>query len=390
MKVLVLGAGLVGTPMALDLNKGDEFEVSVADINKDALDALNAIDESIQTLHEDLSNPERVSGIARDFDVVLSAVPGFLGFQTLQALIEAKVKIVDIAFCPENAMELDALAKEHGVTAIVDCGVAPGMNNILTGYAHHQLDTTELALTYVGGLPVERKWPYEYKAVFSPIDVIEEYTRPARYVENGVLVTRPALTDSEYLDFPGVGTLEAFNSDGLRSMADTIDCPNMKEKTLRYIGHIDKMKVLRDGGFFDTEPVEIKGQKIRPIDMTCKLLFKSWKLEEGEADLTVMKVIIEGIRDGERKRFTYDLLDHYDPETKTHSMARTTGYTATAAVRLLAQDMYNEHGVNPPEFLGKHENCVRFMLDELAKRNITYTAKIESLGPVEKEETSEV
>ncbi|MEE2902210.1 MAG: saccharopine dehydrogenase C-terminal domain-containing protein [Myxococcota bacterium] len=379
MKILVLGAGLVGRPMALDLAKDQEFEISVADIDKAALERVKKMDNTITALHEDLSNPERVSAIARDFDIVLSAVPGFLGFQTLRALIESKVNIVDIAFCPENAMDLDVLAKEHGVTAIVDCGVAPGMNNVLTGYAHHQLDTTELALTYVGGLPVERKWPYEYKAVFSPIDVIEEYTRPARYVENGALVTRPALTDSEYLDFPGVGTLEAFNSDGLRSMADTIDCPNMKEKTLRYIGHIDKMKVLRDGGFFDTEPVEIKGQRIRPIDLTCKLLFRSWKLEEGEADLTVMKVIIEGIRDGERKRFTYDLLDHYDSETKTHSMARTTGYTATAAVRLLANKLYNEPGVCPPEFLGKHEECVRFMLDELAKRNVIYRANIEDI-----------
>ena len=159
------------------------------------------------------------------------------------------------------------------------------------------LDSTETILIYVGGLPEKRTWPYEYKAVFSPIDVVEEYTRPARYIENGCLVTRPALTDPEYLDFPGVGTLEAFNTDGLRSMADTIDCPNMKEKTLRYIGHIDKMRVLRDGGFFDTETIEMNGQKVRPIDFTCKLLFKSWKLEEGEADLTVMQVIVEGIKD---------------------------------------------------------------------------------------------
>jgi len=380
MKVLVLGAGLVGAPMALDLSKDGEFEVAVADKSKTALERLCQKRDSIQALHEDLSNADRVTAIARDFDIVLSAVPGFLGFQTLRALIEAKVKIVDIAFCPENALELDEFAKENGVTAIVDCGVAPGMNNILTGYAHAQLDVTENALTYVGGLPVERKWPYEYKAVFSPIDVVEEYTRPARYIENGCLVTRPALTDPEYLDFPGVGTLEAFNTDGLRSMADTIDCPNMKEKTLRYIGHIDKMRVLRDGGFFDTETIEMNGQKVRPIDFTCKLLFKSWKLEEGEADLTVMQVIVEGIKDDERKRFTYDLLDHYDPETKTHSMARTTGYTATAAVRLLAQGMYAEPGVIPPELIGKHENCVRFMLDELAKRNVNYTAKIETLG----------
>ena len=379
MKVIVLGAGLVGRPMAIDLSEDSNLEVTVADINQETLDQLHADFSAIKVRCEDLSRPEQVQQIVADYDIVLNAVPGFMGYQTLIAIIKAKKNVIDIAFCPEDVLELDALAKEHGVTAIVDCGVAPGMSNILTGYAHHQLDSTDTALTYVGGLPVVRQWPYEYKAVFSPIDVIEEYTRPARYVENGQLVVRPALTDTELLEFEGVGTLEAFNSDGLRTMAKTIDAPNMKEKTLRYIGHVEKMTVLRDGGFFDTDEVEVNGVKVRPMDLTCKLLFKSWKLEPGEADLTVMKVIIEGVKGADKVRYTYDLLDHYDPESKTHSMARTTGYTATMALRMVARGLYTEKGIIAPEFIGKDKACVDFILAGLKERGISYRETIETI-----------
>jgi saccharopine dehydrogenase-like NADP-dependent oxidoreductase len=213
--------------------------------------------------------------------------------------------------------------------------------------------------------------------VFSPIDVIEEYTRPARYVENGQRVVREALSDPELLEFEGIGTLEAFNSDGLRSLAETIDAPNMKEKTLRYPGHIEKMAVFRATGLFDKEEIEVGGTRIRPIDVTSKLLFPKWKLEPGEADLTVMQVIVQGEQDGRRLRYVYDLLDRYDPETDTHSMARTTGYTATMAIRLLAAGLYDRKGISPPEFLGRDPACVEFMLDGLAERGVEYRLEIQ-------------
>lgn len=238
MKVAVLGAGLVGAPMAVDLAKDENFEVTVADRDGKPLEKLEAMGLGIATEQADLSDEIALKALIADQDLVLSAVPGFMGYRTLQTVIEAGKDVVDIAFFPEDPFELDALAKKKGVTAIVDCGVAPGMSNLLTGHVARLLDRTDKVLIYVGGLPELRKWPYEYRAVFSPIDVIEEYTRPARYVENGKPVVREALSDPELLDFPGIGTLEAFNSDGLRTLADTIDAPDMKEKTLRYQGHI--------------------------------------------------------------------------------------------------------------------------------------------------------
>jgi saccharopine dehydrogenase-like NADP-dependent oxidoreductase len=376
MKIIVLGAGLVGGPMAIDLSKDPQFSVTLADINPEVL-AKAASGHPVTTVVKDLSDPAEVTRLVSGYDMAVNAVPGFMGFQTLRAIIEAGKNAADIAFFIEDPMQLDELAKQKGVTAIMDIGVAPGMCNVLIGYAHHLLDETERVEYYVGGLPEIREWPWEYKAVFSPIDVIEEYTRPARYIENGQMVVKPALSDPELMNFPGVGTLEAFNTDGLRSLAHTIGCPNMKEKTLRYPGHIEKMQVLRDTGFFGSDPVEVKGQKVRPIDLTAKLLFPKWKLKEDEVDLTVMQVMVEGKKDGKRLRYTWDLLDKYDSQTNIHSMARTTGYTATVAVRMIAAGLYTRKGISVPEFIGQQPECVEFLLKGLKERGVLYLDKVD-------------
>ena len=378
MKIIVLGAGLVGGPMAADLAKEPRFEVSVADRDPKALAHLGR-DHTIKTIVKDLSDSEQVKSLVKDYDFVLSAVPGSMGYQTLRAAIEAEKTVVDIAFFPENALSLDDLAKGKGVTAVVDCGVAPGMSNILTGYVDHLLDETKSVLIYVGGLPEVREWPYEYKAVLSPSDVIEEYVRPARIVENGRVVVRPALSDPELLSFPGVGTLEAFNTDGLRTLAQTIKAPFMKEKTMRYPGHIEKMLMLRETGFFSQDEIQVDGVKVRPLDVTSKLLFPKWKLAEGERDITIMRVVIEGLKDGESWRYSYDLLDRYDPATRTHSMARTTGYTAAVVVRMLARGMFSRKGIIVPEFIGHRRECVDFILKGLKERGVVYHETVQKL-----------
>ncbi|PIQ09142.1 MAG: saccharopine dehydrogenase [Ignavibacteriales bacterium CG18_big_fil_WC_8_21_14_2_50_31_20] len=371
MKIIVLGAGLVGAPIAFDLAKDNEFDVTVADFSLTSLNKFGKYD-SIKTIQLDVSNKDSLASVISDFDFVLNAVPGFLGFETVKTIIEANKNVVDISFFPENPFDLNKLAQKHNVTVIVDCGVAPGMSNILVGYLSSKLDKTENVEIYVGGLPEVRKLPYEYKAVFSPIDVIEEYTRPARYIENGKMVIKPALSDIELMNFPNIGTLEAFNSDGLRSLAETIDAPNMKEKTLRYPGHVEKMKLLRDTGFFNKDMMEINGFKISPLDFTSKLLFPKWKLKEGEVDITVMKIIVEGIKDNKKLSSSYYLYDKYNSETKVHSMARTTGYTATMVLRMISKGLFNQVGIIAPEIIGKNEMCVNFILSGLEQRGIIY------------------
>jgi lysine 6-dehydrogenase len=370
MKIIVLGAGLVGGPMALDLSKDREMEVTIVDSDKKKLSRFS--DTKIEVIEADLSLPGKTGQLIQPFDMVLSAVPGFMGFKTLEAIIESGKNVVDIAFFPEDMFELDALARKNQVTAISDMGVAPGMSNLLAGYADHRLDKTEKVIIYVGGLPKVRQWPYQYKAVFSPADVIEEYTRPARYVLNGKEIIKPALSEPEPIDFDEIGTLEAFNSDGLRSIARTIKGDFMIEKTLRYPGHIELMKVFRESGFFRQTQIEVNGMMIKPIDFTSKLLFEQWKLNEGEEDLTVMKVIVEGIKGPERLHFEWDLLDRFDPVSGIHSMARTTGYAATMAVRMIKSGLFTQKGIIAPEMIGKNKQCVDFILKGLAQRGVVY------------------
>lgn len=375
MKVTVLGCGLVGGPMAMDLAEEPGFEVTVADVRRDVLDAVVSR-ARVRAVQTDLADQSQVKALVAGSDLVVSAVPGHMGFRMLRTLIEAGKSVVDIAFFPEDPFLLDEFARQKGVTVIVDCGVMPGMASVLTAHAASQLDHVDDILIYVGGLPEVREWPYEYKAVFSPIDVIEEYTRPARYVEFGRIVTRPALSDPEYVHFPGIGTLEAFNSDGLRTMLTTIEAVNMKEKTLRYPGHIEKIAVLRETGFFSKDEIEIGGARISPLEFTAKVLFPKWKLEQGERDVTVMQITVKGRKGPKTTTYRFDLLDRYDPAKGVISMARTTGYTATVAARMLQRGLYDAKGISPPEFIGKHPTCVEFMLRELAQRGIHYSTTI--------------
>lgn len=369
-KIAVLGAGMVGRTIALDLAK--KFEVTSVDISDASLQILQAKDPGINILKRDLKDLNNYHDLLLPFDLVVTAVPGFMGYKTLEAVILSKKNVVDISFFPENALELDKLAKENNITAIVDCGVAPGMSNLILGYYNERMQVEKFECM-VGGLPKEKLKPFEYKAPFSPIDVIEEYTRPARFIEDGKLVTKPALTDAELVTLAHAGTLESFNTDGLRSILFTMShIPNMKEKTLRYPGHIHLMRSLIEGGFFDEEKIDFKGTQISPMEFSSAILFKQWKLEEEEEEFTVMQIKISGKEKGKQKTVVYDLYDEYDPVTKTSSMARTTGYTCTAAVNLLASNMFNEKGVFPPELIGKHEDCFAFILNYLKERNVIY------------------
>lgn len=367
-KIAVLGAGLVGKAIAIDLSKTGD--VTSFDINEEALRA--AEQHGIRTQKMDFTDRDQLRALLQPFDLVVGAVPGFMGFQTARTVIEANKDMVDISFFPEDAFALNGLAKEHHVTVITDCGVAPGMGNIILGY-HHRRMKVDSYECLVGGLPVVREWPYEYKAVFSPIDVIEEYTRPARYVRNGALIIKEALSDPELLHFDEIGTLESWNSDGLRSLIRTMpDIPNMIEKTLRYPGCIEYLKVLRESGFFSYEVLEVNGVKIRPIDVTARLLFSKWKLTPGEQEFTVMRIRITGIENGKNVLHEYNLLDHTDVASNTLSMARTTGYTCTAAATLVLDGKFTTKGICPPEYLGEDESNFRFIMEYLRARGVNY------------------
>jgi len=372
--IYVLGAGMVGSAMAIDLAK--KHHVIISDISSEVLSRVVEKEPSLKSEILDVTDTKDLASKIKDADLVLSAVPGFLGFETLKKIILQGKNTVDISFFPENALELNQLALENNITAIVDCGVAPGMDNVILGYYNqtHDLDFFECL---VGGLPKVKKWPFCYKAPFSPVDVIEEYTRPARYIENGELIVRPPLTDCEFVEFDKVGTLESFNSDGLRSIIHTMPhIKNMKEKTLRYPGHVEYVRVLKESGFFHDEPIFENGQSA--LDVTSKILFKEWKLNENEEELTVMRVTIEGVNKAtkHRENISFDLYDEFDHETKISSMARTTGYTATAAVNMYLDGLVSKKGVLPPELIGSDKLCYDYFFSYLEERGVKYLKKI--------------
>lgn len=370
MKIAVLGAGMVGRTIALDLAK--DHEVTSFDLSAGNLRAVQERNAGIATREVNLTGYDQYPVWLAPFDTVVCAVPGFMGYRTLEAVIRAGKDAVDISFFPENSLQLDSLARSENVTVITDCGVAPGMSNFILGRYNEELkaDTFEC---YVGGLPLHPKPPYFYKAPFSPIDVIEEYTRPARYKEHGKIITKPALTDREIMDFGNAGRLESFNTDGLRSLLFTMPhVDNMKEKTLRYPGHIDLIITLKDLGFFNDTPTSIRGMMVSPLEVTTAMLINEWKLQPDEPEFTVMKVIVKG---GGRM-VEYNLYDEYDPATRTSSMSRTTGYTCTAAVGLIAGALFTRKGVFPPELVGSDKACFDYVINYLKARNVIWECTI--------------
>lgn len=372
--VIVLGAGRVGAAMALDLARDGALAVTAADANRDALATLKekaaAEGSSIRTLPVDLSDDRSLTRALEGHELAIGAVPGPMGYETVRRVLTAGLDIVDISFFEEDAFGLHELARRRGRVAIVDAGVAPGLSNLILGHLETRLTATSRFHCLVGGIPAEPSPPWEYRAPFSPIDVIAEYTRPARLRRGGDTVTLPALSEVEIVEFPDVGRLEAFNTDGLRTLLVTSRTPDLVEKTMRWPGHADRVRLLRETGFFATDTVETDSGPMVPLDLSARLLFDAWRYEPGEADLTVMRVVVDGEDERGRVKHTFRLLDRHDPVTDVSSMARTTGYTATAVARFVLAGHYREPGISPPELVGAADGALDWVLDHLAERGV--------------------
>jgi lysine 6-dehydrogenase len=367
-KVVVLGCGAVGKYMAIDLCKEPEFEVISVDVNRETLELL-ANEHPIQIRVEDLSTAEGVIRAVKDADIVIGSVPYFIGYAMLENVIRAGKNIVDISYFPEDPFGLDKLAKEKGVTAVVDCGVVPGMSNIILGDHTRKMKVGRYEC-YVGGVPKSRSAPLGYKSPFPVLEVLEEYAETGSMVEDGKVVVRPLLSETMTIDLERVGTMACLNSDGLRTLIRTMDIPYMFEKTLRYPEHVDQMRIFRDTGLLNMTPIQVEGVSVRPIDVTASLLSPLWKYEAGEADITVMRLVISGDEDWKARTYTYDMYDEYDPATGAPSMARTTGYTCTAVTRLVLDGSYSQKGISPPEFVGRVEGCWESVKGYLENRGV--------------------
>lgn len=367
--LVVIGAGLVGHRIAQLLAAEDGFSVTVADLNESRLTKLAGVPK-LRTMQIDVLDQKQINEAVRDAEVVVTAVPGVIGTRTVCAVVEAGKPVVDISFSPEDPWDIDGLAKSRGVPVVVDCGVAPGISNFCVGHAASLMGEIERVVILVGGLPVVRRKPFEYVAVFAPSDVIEEYVRPARFVENGQMVLRPALSDIEFHDFEGIGTLESFLTDGLRTLMRTISAPNMKEKTLRYPGHAAMMQMFRDTGFFAAETIDVRDpsghhtQRVRPVDVTRTLFERAWQMRSGEREFTALRVEVVGssAATNVRQAHAFNLVDlTTDGET---SMARTTATPAALLAARIARGDYpaNAPGLHVPEDLGRHTDTFQYLM----------------------------
>ncbi|MCB0345079.1 MAG: saccharopine dehydrogenase NADP-binding domain-containing protein [Bdellovibrionales bacterium] len=373
MKVVVLGCGMVGGAIACDLARNQRLQVTAADSNVNALNIAHAKAKDLQTVTSDLAQPSSIENLVLGADVVVNSTPGWLGFSVFQQLISMGKNVVDIAFFSEDARTCSNSARNSGATAVFDCGVAPGLSNMFVGEAASKLDSVKDVRIFVGGLVPQAENIYNYRAVFSPSDVLEEYVRPARVKIDGVIQQLEALSHRETFISHELGSLEAFVTDGLRSLLDTIDSETMIEKTLRFPGHADQAALLRDTGLLSLSPINVDGCPVVPRNLTSELLFPIWKFRSSDRDVTVMRVVVKGEKDGAQRSITYDLFDRFDESSGTSSMARTTGFTAAAVVHTMLHDSLPIKGVCAPEVLGQHEKLLTSVQGYLEERGVNWT-----------------
>lgn len=373
MRALVVGCGRIGSAAVQDLSQTLScVEVVVAD--KDSVAAKKAVEKigrrNLSWMLLDVTKPRRLVEVLKNFDLVLGFLPPKLGLRLVKACIQAGKNLVDVSYTPENPLVLHDQALKADVAIVPNCGLAPGISNILVGHAVAKLDKVEKVHIFVGGLPEKPTPPLGYVITWSPESLIEMYTSKARIVKNGKIVEVEALSGLENLDFPQIGRLEAFYTDGLRTLLYTIQgVDEMWEKTLRYPGHAEKMKLLRDLGFFSCEEITVNGVKLQPSKVTAKL-FERKLYSHAVKDVVALKVEVYGSKERVKTRYIYTLIDFYDEKGGVTAMARTTGFTASIVAKLILEGKIRLKGVIPPERLGMDGEIYQQIMAELGGRGI--------------------
>jgi saccharopine dehydrogenase-like NADP-dependent oxidoreductase len=369
--VLTLGCGYIGSVLAKELAKSiPSAEIVISDNDMRRIDMIaNEIKkDNVHPIQLDIFDYNRVVRLMKNFDLVVGLTPGRIGYQTMKASIQAGVNMVDLSYMPEDPLTLNKEALKAGITIIPDCGVAPGLSNILVGRAFSMLDNVKNVEILVGGLPQKPIPPLNYKVTWCLEDLIEEYVRKAKIVKDGKTIEVEALEGLEEIEFPGVSKLEAFYTDGIRTLHHTIKgVENMWEKTLRYPGHAEKIKFLRDLGFFDERVLE--EVNLSPRELVIKILEHNLNLPEVK-DFLLMKIKVNGIKGGLESLHSFYLLDRYDEIDKVTAMGRTTAYTAFAVIQLFVKGLIEEKGVSPPEKLGMNDKLFSEVMIQLRKKGI--------------------
>ena len=364
MNIAVIGTGMVGRLIAVELAKN--HQVYAIDKNSENLGLLNKYNSKIVTKRIDILRQEFLNEL-KNMDLILNCVPGFMGFDTSKRILREKT-CVDISFMPEDCKELENCAYKANTALYPDSGIAPGLSNVIVGHLISNYDIDEIKIM-VGGLPKEKKPPWNYKAPFSPIDVIEEYTRPARIKLNGRIKTVNALSGKINFEMEEIGKLEAFLTDGLRTLLDselTNSVPNLLEYTIRYPGHSKLFSELIDNGKLDSTTISYNGKKVSQKEVTTRKLFKEWKLAENEKEFTLLIITAKTV---DSQEISYIVFDEW--KDGWSSMSRTTGLTACAISNLILDKRIRNTGIIAPEELGTNEGYFDYIINYLKEKEIS-------------------
>ncbi|ARP41424.1 Saccharopine dehydrogenase [NADP(+)L-glutamate-forming] [Geobacillus thermodenitrificans] len=358
VKVLVLGAGLMGKEAARDLVQSEDVEaVTLADVDlaKAEQTVRHLQSEKLVALRVDAGDQQQLSTLMKGHDVVVNALFYRFNETVAKTAIATGVHSVDlgghIGHITDRVLELHDQAQKAGVTIIPDLGVAPGMINILSGYGANQLDEVESIQLYVGGIPVQPEPPLEYNHVFSLEGLLDHYTDPSLIIRDGKKQEVPSLSEVEPIYFERFGPLEAFHTSGGTSTLSR-SFPNLKRleyKTIRYRGHAEKFKLLVDLNLTRNDvEVEVGGHKVKPRDVLLAVLTPMLDLR-GKDDVVLLRVIVGGRKDGKETVFEYETITFNDSERKVTAMARTTAYTISVVAQLIGRGLITKRGVYPPE-----------------------------------------
>jgi lysine 6-dehydrogenase len=375
MRMLVLGAGLQGSACAYDLLQNDEVtEVRLADLNISHLADFLAPYSGRRLIPTplDVRDVEAVRALMRQADAVMSAIPYYFNLDLARHAAEVGVHFCDLGGNTDIVFEqkkLDKIASEKGITIVPDCGLAPGMVNILAQHGIDQLDTVDEVKIFVGGLPQNPEPPLNYQIVYSLEGVLDYYTTLSWVVRDGKRVQMKALSEREPVHFDApVGELEAFHTaGGLSTMAFRYEgkIPTMEYKTLRYPGHAAIMEAIRDLGLLELEPIDVKGVRVSPRDVAVAAMGPRLTKQQGK-DLVALRVTVKGKKAGQPKTVTFELIDRYDEERGISAMERTTGYSLSITGQMQARGEVKPAGVHTPDECIPAEKYI----SELAKRGV--------------------
>jgi lysine 6-dehydrogenase len=373
--MLVLGAGLQGSACAYDLLQNpDVKEVRLADLHTDHLEQFLAPYSGKRLIFTplDVRDREAVLALMQQSDAVMSAIPYYFNYELAELAVQAGVHFSDLGGNTEIVFKqktLDAQAKKKNITIIPDCGLAPGMVNILAEHGINQLDTVESVRIFVGGLPQKPEPPLNYQIVYSLEGVLDYYTTLSWVLRGGKRTQVEALSEIEVVRFAGsVGELEGFHTaGGLSTMAFRYEgkIPTMEYKTLRYPGHARIMEAIRELGLLELKPVDVKGMKVVPRDLVVAAMGPRLTKPDSH-DLVALRVVVEGTRGGKPKKIGWELVDYYDEENGISAMERSTGYSLSITGQMQARGEIGKAGVFTPDEAIPAEKYI----EELAKRGV--------------------